>query len=345
MRVLFLLTFVTLLTLVDVAQSQPLSMVTGVVRDSVTGQPVENVNVFLSSTTLGVGTDRDGRYALKGVPIGRYTLIYSRVGYALKTRLVDISHADTIVSTVSLAPRVIVLGDVEVSAEAAREFQNDLKRFSGIFLGDGPHAPQCAIVNPDVLSLLYDPESGILLARADQPLVVINKALGYEIHVSLTDFRWDTKLDFGSYLVYPQFKTLAPENGLDSMVWRTNRARSYEGSFQHFLRALALGAVEAEGFVVYSGALSDLQGGHGTHVFPDDIRPEILPGSALTRWTFDGWLRVDRMGDINSRPSYIALEGLGAFVDHHGTLDNPLSVRLLGRWARERVADMLPLNE
>lgn len=345
MRVIFLLTLAAFLSFEDVAQGQPLSVITGAVRDSVTGQSIENVNVFLSSTTLGVGTDRDGRYVLKNIPVGRYTLIYSRVGYALKTRVVDITHADTIVSTVALAPRLIVLGDVEVSAEAAREFQNDLKRFAGIFLGDGPNAVQCRIVNPEVLDLHCDPESGILVARADQPLIVINKALGYEIHVSLTEFRWDTILDFGSYLVYPQFKALAPEDGSDTTVWNSNRARSYEGSFQHFLRALASGAVEAEGFVVYSAALADLQRGRGTHVFPDDIRPEILPGSALTRWTFDGWLRIDRMGDINSRPSYIALEGLGAFVDHHGTLDNPLSVRLLGRWARERIADMLPLNE
>lgn len=345
MRVIVLLTLSAFLALEGVAQGQPFSTISGVVRDSLTGQPVENVNVFLSSTTLGVGTDRNGSYALKNIPIGRYTLIYSRVGYALTTRGVDISHADTIVSNVTLAPRLIVLGDVEVSAEAAREFQNDLRRFLEIFFGDGPRAHLCQLMNPDVLHLQFDPESGILVAMADQPLVVINKALGYEVHISLADFHWDTKLDFGSYLVYPQFKALALESGTDSAVWRENRARTYEGSFQHFLRALVRGAVESEGFVVYSGALSDLQRGHGTHVFPDDISPELLPGSALMRWTFDGWLRVDRMGDINSRPSYIALEGLGAFVDHHGTLDNPLSVRLLGRWARERVADMLPLNE
>jgi hypothetical protein len=165
------------------------------------------------------------------------------------------------------------------------------------------------------------------------------------LEISLADFRWDTKLDFGSYLIYPRFSPLATASGMDSVAWKKSRRKTYEGSFQHFLRALVKGTIESEGFVVYGGALADLQAGRGTHVFPDGMLPEILPGSVLQRWRFDGWLRVDRMGDINSRPSYISLEEFGAFIDHHGVLDNPLSVRLLGRWARERVASMLPLNE
>jgi hypothetical protein len=258
---------------------------------------------------------------------------------------VVVEHSDTIVSNVVLAPRLIVLGDVEVSSEAAREFQKNLASFSRIFFGQGPNAQHCKIENPEVLDLQCDPRSGFLVASADEPLRISNKALGYELHVSLAEFHWDTNLDFGTYVIYPRFRSLDVESGIDTMMWRKNRSKTYEGSFQHFLRALVTGDIEAEGFVVYGGALSDLQAGRGTHVFPDAIQPEILPGSALRRWVFDGWLRVDRMRDIDSRASYISLEGFGAFIDHHGILDNPLSVRLLGRWAGERVANMLPLNE
>jgi hypothetical protein len=345
MRAVFLIVVLSLLSVEGASQTPMLSMITGLVRDSVTGQPVDNVNVFLSSTTLGVGTDRDGRYALTSIPKGRYTLIYSRVGYVLKAMGVVVEHSDTIISNVVIAPKLIVLGDVEVSAEAAREFQKNLVSFSRIFLGAGPNAQHCEIANPEALDLQCDPHSGMLVATADEPLRIFNKALGYELQISLAEFHWDTNLDFGAYLIYPRFRSLGIESGIDTMVRKKNRAKTYEGSFQHFLRALVTGDIESEGFVVYGGALTELQAGRGTHVFPDAIQPEILPGSALMRWVFDGWLRVDRMGDIDSRPSYISLEGFGAFIDHHGILDNPLSVRLLGRWAGERVAHMLPLNE
>jgi hypothetical protein len=345
MRVVFVVFITLFLAFEGVAQVQTPSVIKGVVRDVTTGRPVENVNVFLSSTTVGVGTDHDGRFALKNIPAGRYTLIYSRVGYALKLVGVEFTHADTIVSNVWLAPKLIMFGDVEVSSEAAREFQKNLKLFSGIFFGEGPNAQHCGISNPEVLSFQSDAQTGMLVANADRPIVVINKALGYRLEISLAEFRWDTNLDFGSYLIYPQFRPLAVEGGIDSTVWKENRSKTYEGSFQHFLRALVAGTIESEGFVVFGGDLSDLQLGHGRHVFPDAIQPEILPGSALKRWMFDGWLRVDRKGDVDFHSSYIALDEFGAFIDQYGMLANPLSVRLLGRWSRERVASMLPLNE
>lgn len=345
MRVITLISLVVFVTVTGSSQSPTLPVITGVVRDSVTGRPVENANVFLSSTTLGVGTDRDGRYLLKNVPPGRYSLICSRVGYALKAVSVEPGRADTVIANVTLAPRLIMMGDVEVSAEAAREFQKNLERFSGVFLGDGPNARQCRITNPEVLNFLFDPQRGTLIASADQPLLITNKALGYDLQVAMAEFRWDTHLDFGSFVIYPQFRALPGEAESDALAWTKNRARTYEGSFQHFLRALVTGRVEAEGFVVARGDLADLQLGRGTYVPPEALQLEFRPGSSLKLWVFDGWLRISRMGEGTYRATYIAMERSGALIDRFGVLDNPLAIQVIGRWSRERVADMLPLND
>ncbi len=345
MRLIFLMFIAAYVTTVGLVQAQTFPVLKSVVRDSVTGLPVENVNVFLSSTTLGVGTDRAGRYMLRNVPPGRYSLICSRVGYALKAVSVDVGHIDTVISNVTLAPRLIMMGAVEVSSEAAREFQKNLERFATVFLGDGPNAHQCRITNPQVLNFLFDDQSGILIASADQPLLITNTALGYDLQVSMAEFRWDTHLDFGAYVIYPQFRSLPVAGERDSLERNANRARTYDGSFQHFLRALVTGNMESERFVVYKGDLEELQQGRGAYVPPDALQLEFQPGSWLKLWVFDGWLRVSRLGEGTYRASYITMDRSGALIDHFGVLDNPLAVQIIGRWSRERVADMLPLNE
>ena len=77
-------------------------------------------------------------------------------------------------------------------------------------------------------------------------------------------------------------------------MWQENRRKTYQGSFQHFLRALVAGRTEEEGFTIHEGALEGLQKGHGKYIYPAEIQLESVSFSLLKRWTFDGWLRIDR---------------------------------------------------
>lgn len=55
----------------------------GTVEDKATLQPLEGISVYLKGTepTIGTTTDQQGRFSLEKVPIGRYQLVASSVGF------------------------------------------------------------------------------------------------------------------------------------------------------------------------------------------------------------------------------------------------------------------------
>jgi len=334
-----------LLAIEATSQPRDVFVIKGVVRDSASGQPIENVNVFLASTSHGVGTDHNGRYSLTAIPRGRYSLIFSRVGYELKALGIDITGRDTLVRDATLAPRLISLTDIEVSANNAAGWHRNFELFSRILLGDGPNAARCEITNPDVINFQFDPKTSIMQAAAPQPIHIVNRGLGYDVQLSISEFRWNTKEDFGYFLVYPLFAPLQPASAEESNVWRANRRTAYDGSLQLFFRSVYDGKTDEEGFVMQKGDMEDLRHDRGKYVFPEEIRVERLRDSMYGRWTFDGWFRVNRKGESGIRASYLELDRQGTLIDRLGSLDDPLSVRLLGRWAKERVSEMLPLDE
>lgn len=51
-------------------QIVPRTSISGSVVDASTKQPLPSVNVFLAGTTLGTGSDVEGRFEIKNVPLG-----------------------------------------------------------------------------------------------------------------------------------------------------------------------------------------------------------------------------------------------------------------------------------
>ena len=318
------------------------SAITGVVRDSATGRPLENVNVFLSSTTIGTGTDRDGRYELKSLRPGRYDIVFSRVDYKFQAIPIDLSVPGSFVRDMVLSPRSIVLGDVEVSAEANRAWKRNYESFRQIFLGEGPNAAECVIKNPEVLNFNLDPYTRTLKAGAGELLMIANSSLGYTMQVSLSDFRWDTRSNYGHFIVHLLFKPMSSTTVADFATWEANRRRTYNGSLQHFLRSIAARNPDSNGFILHKGSLDDLQEGRGQYLPPEELDVQPVLGTPFKRWAYDGWLRIDRQGGTKDDVSFIELEDSTTLIDPEGILVNPLSINLGGRWAKDRVADMLP---
>ncbi len=53
----------------------------GYVKDSQTGEPLPGATVFLTGTSLGASTDINGKYVIKNVPSGSYTVRATYIGY------------------------------------------------------------------------------------------------------------------------------------------------------------------------------------------------------------------------------------------------------------------------
>ena len=107
--------------------SQGTGTVSGRVVDAATRAPVGSVQVTVVGTSLGTLTAEDGRYTLRGVPVGTVTLAASRLGYQRETRTVDITMNAATTADFEFRAVAFSLEDVVVTAtgeERRRESGN-----------------------------------------------------------------------------------------------------------------------------------------------------------------------------------------------------------------------------
>ena len=102
-----------LLTSTLVVAQVPAGTIQGQVR--VNGQPLELATVALSGTSIGAATDAQGRYELRGVPAGTYTLVFSSVGYQLQRRPLTVRAGQVAVADAQLTAVPAVLSEVVVT--------------------------------------------------------------------------------------------------------------------------------------------------------------------------------------------------------------------------------------
>lgn len=95
--------------------------VTGTVVDSKTGDTIIGANVVITGTTRGTATDIDGRFTLKNIEPGEYSLTVTYISYARKTITgVKVKPGETVTLNISLSPKSIGLDEVTVTARSVK---------------------------------------------------------------------------------------------------------------------------------------------------------------------------------------------------------------------------------
>ncbi|HTH55101.1 MAG TPA: TonB-dependent receptor [Cyclobacteriaceae bacterium] len=124
-----LATLVTLICLATLALAQPPAMlskgkITGIVLDSTNSKGVEFANVALldpntKSPINGNVCDDQGKFAITDVPLGKYIVSVSFLGYKTKAIPVQLTdkNSDLDLGNVQISPSAIVLKGVEVTAQ------------------------------------------------------------------------------------------------------------------------------------------------------------------------------------------------------------------------------------
>jgi TonB-linked SusC/RagA family outer membrane protein len=92
--------------------------ITGVVSDSLTGQPVGAADVIVVGTTLRARTQDDGRYAIVGVTPGSHFVEARRLGYMVRRQQVDVVPGTTVSVDFRLAVVAFKLQEVVVTGVA-----------------------------------------------------------------------------------------------------------------------------------------------------------------------------------------------------------------------------------
>ena len=98
------------------AQAQTWSTVTGTVTDSTSGTPLAGVTVLVRGTDFGTATDAKGQYTLR-LPVGRYELRFSSVGFRTRTDSVTVTEGTEARLDVQLSARIQEMEELTVTDE------------------------------------------------------------------------------------------------------------------------------------------------------------------------------------------------------------------------------------
>jgi len=339
--------------------------VSGTVTDAETGVPLTGAHVFIASSMIGTTTDRDGRYVLDQVPLGAHRLYVSILGFEDDFMDILLRSEESQILDFSLTPALIDIGEIVVEAERDRRWARRLRRFTREFIGETPNAELTTILNPEVLD--FEVSSGTFTARATAPLLIENKALGYQIQYFLSDFQSTPgRVRYDGEGLYEE---LPADNLEQAMAWEENRKAAFMGSFRHFMLALIAGRSESQGFRTFSRPSAGRVQGDAfaessvisNQRFPIEPESLISSGEAPNEYVFDftGHLEIVFMGekedpaylDWSLRPersnprfqtSWTFLDHGPAMVDYKGDTMDPYAVVFMGYWAFERVADDPP---
>jgi hypothetical protein len=211
-------------------------------------EPLPFANVFLSGTTKGTTTDQTGAFTLLNVPLGKFDLIVSYIGFTTLKTTIQTQEQKTY--RFLLKPLDNQLDAITIKARRRRgpDWTKQLAQFTDNFIGMSQNANQCRLLNPQVLS--FDQTAETLTVTAQEPLLIENKALGYRIKFQLEYFTYTYASYLVSYEGDPVFEPLIAKDSVETQRWNENRRKAYLGSTMHFGRALYRHQLVQEGFVM-----------------------------------------------------------------------------------------------
>lgn len=221
----------------------------GKVVDAETNRGIAAVSVYINNSFLGTSTDANGEFMLNNIPPGAYKLVFSHVGY--ETIVESISSTDLRDHyLVSLKVIPDELKEVVVTGKPKSGWRKWGSFFLNSFIGTSKYALNCYIQNREALHFYYSAEENILKVSAKEPLIIENRALGYQITMNFIGYSYNFNNRNLYYEFYSKFDYLQPEDNAELRRWRNNRRAVYYGSFTHFLRSLFDSTWQKEGFEI-----------------------------------------------------------------------------------------------
>ncbi|MGY6742254.1 MAG: carboxypeptidase-like regulatory domain-containing protein [Cecembia sp.] len=339
----------------DVLTAQSIS---GRVFDANTRKPLPFANVFISNTTIGSTTDIHGNYIISGSTPQNFELAASFVGYYTKSTRIDIIDSIHINVDFELSPKVNQLDEVELKARRDKKWERNLKRFEKVFLAlpDDPFLKETKILNPWVLNFEQLKEGGrkYFLANAQEPILIENNSLGYQIEYHLQQFiEWRRGLHYSGLV---KFQEMEGKRDIEEV-----RNSTFRGSLRYFIQLLIQNKIDTLEFEIYK-VNPNLSASQRTNNFGYELGKSIkrigrdslyiceltenririeLPYRIEVHNLQMPWLS-DYYEHINN--SIFWLEAPRGFfiVDESGVLLDPRQLVRSGSVGRERMARFLP---
>ena len=218
----------------------------GKVTDAESREPLTGASVFAQNTTKGTTTDSAGNFQLY-LDKGGYELVISFTGY--ETRNINVQDNSELNVELKKADNSMSEVVIKSSNEVPDGWEKYGQFFLQHFIGATRFADSCQLQNPEALKFLYYKRNDRLKVLASGPLLITNKALGYNLRYELDSFVYFFKSNLNSYrgtCLYTELEG-SPE---EQQWWKENRLNAYLGSRLHFLRSYYDSALAENGFTV-----------------------------------------------------------------------------------------------
>ncbi|MBL7745370.1 MAG: carboxypeptidase-like regulatory domain-containing protein, partial [Chitinophagaceae bacterium] len=223
--------------------SQP--VIKGKVLNAVNGEPIAGSSVFISNTSAGTTSAKDGSFELSNVPSGKHELVISCIGY--ETNVFSFSTEQLPLKLkVEMTVKVRELKNVTVEPSVEEGWDKWGRMFTDNFIGRTPNATQCTIKNEKAIRFRFYKKSNRVIAYSDEPVILENRALGYRIVYQLEDFEVNFKAGTTYFAGYPLFEDI----GKNRKRWDRSRDKAYYGSMQHFMYCVYHDSLQQNGFEV-----------------------------------------------------------------------------------------------
>ncbi|QXP60972.1 carboxypeptidase-like regulatory domain-containing protein [Olleya sp. HaHaR_3_96] len=232
---------------------------TGTILDADTNYPLPNVSVYFDGTTIGVITDLEGVFSITSKQNMTVPLVVSSIGY--ESQIIDKLILQTS-PIIKLKPEANNLEEVIVSDDDWSRAKK-MGYFKREFIGHSIYSKDCKITNLDKVKLKYSKVDQTMYAMADQPIIIINKYLGYKVEYNLVDFEIVFKtppsgLNTVSKVLYSGtsvFSELSKKKIKKRYI--QNRSFVYKTSLLYFMRSLAKNTLRQNGFRLFKRESAD----------------------------------------------------------------------------------------
>jgi len=235
-----------------------------------------------------------------------------------------------------LDENVTDLVEVRVKGKKDKVWNKSIRDFENEFLGRDISRSEVQILNREVIDVDYDKAKKVLTAKAEQPLMIENRSLGYLYRGFLVDFQKGiTRMSFKAS---GYFEPLKPSSSKEQKRWESNRKDIFQGSIKHFLWALYRNKLTEEGFSAYYYKDRKYMG-----VVPEFKANEVVrPTSDSTIFLLElkGMLSVDY--NYNFRQNSKIMPVSQIFFNQYGELIDPYSLELYGKMSENRMGKELP---
>lgn len=200
-------------------------VVSGVILDSATKEPLVSASVFCQNTTSGTYSNKQGEFSLS-LKSGGYDLIVSYTGYQTQT----IRLGDSTKLQVLMAKEDKSMGEVIIksSSEVPDGWNKYGEFFSQNFLGSTLNASKSTILNPQTLKFYFSKRNNRLKVLADSVLLIENRALGYHVRYQMDSFVYYYNTENSSYRGYSLYTEMEGNDSLKN-VWSLARKKHTKG--------------------------------------------------------------------------------------------------------------------